>query len=168
MAGQARAKGADDPAAEGPSPMAFVLALLALTVVGATGGGLLGLKLVAAVERAGASSATQADQPREKLSAYEAVHMRTLPPIVTNLAGPDKTWIRLEASIVLAPDPGGDPNEIAARVAEDTLAYLRTMTLAQIQGATGFQSLREDLKDRVRIRTGGKARDLVIQALVVE
>lgn len=168
MAGQARAKGTEAPAAAGASPMAFVLALLALTVIGAAGGGLLGLKLVSAVERAGAGSPTPTGQPSEKLRSYEAVHMRTLPPIVTNLAAPEKTWVRLEASIVLAPDPGGDPSEIAARVAEDTVAYLRTTTLAQIQGATGFQSLREDLKDRVRIRTGGKVRDLVIQALVVE
>ena len=42
------------------------------------------------------------------------------------------------------------------------------MTLTQIEGASGFQHLREDLNERARIRSGGKVRDLVIQALIVE
>ena len=57
---------------------------------------------------------------------------------------------------------------LAAQIAEDIVAYLRTVSLAQIEGASGFQHLREDLNDRVRVRSGGKVRDLVIQSLVVE
>ena len=51
------------------------------------------------------------------------------------------------------------PNQIIARLRPK---------LAQIQGASGFQHLREDLNDRVRVRSGGKVRDLVIQSLIIE
>jgi flagellar FliL protein len=40
--------------------------------------------------------------------------------------------------------------------------------LGQIEGASGFQNLREDLNDLVRIRSAGKVRELVIQTLIVE
>ena len=33
---------------------------------------------------------------------------------------------------------------------------------------SGFQHLREDLNDRVRVRSGGKVRDLVIQSMIIE
>lgn len=148
--------------------MAFVLCLLVLTVIGAAGGTVLGLQLFAAVERAAAHKAPQTAEPSERLRTYQAANLKALPPIVTNLAGPGKTWVRLEASIVLDADAEGNPNELAARIAEDMLAYLRTTPLAQIEGAGGYQNLREDLKDRVRIRSGGKVRDLVLQALIVE
>jgi flagellar FliL protein len=57
---------------------------------------------------------------------------------------------------------------LAAQITEDIVAFLRTVPLTQIQGASGFQHLREDLNDRVRVRSGGKVRDLVIQALIIE
>ena len=57
---------------------------------------------------------------------------------------------------------------LVAQIAEDIIAFLRTVTLVQIQGASGFQHLREDLNDRVRVRSGGKVRDLVIQSMIIE
>ena len=57
---------------------------------------------------------------------------------------------------------------LVAQIAEDIIAFLRTVTLVQIQGASGFQHLREDLNDRVRVRSGGKIRDLVIQSMIIE
>ena len=57
---------------------------------------------------------------------------------------------------------------LAAQITEDLVAFLRTVPLAQIQGASGFQHLREDLNDRVRVRSGGKVHELVIQALIIE
>jgi flagellar FliL protein len=57
---------------------------------------------------------------------------------------------------------------LVAQITEDIIAFLRTVTLVQIQGASGFQHLREDLSDRVRVRSGGKIRDLVIQSMIIE
>jgi hypothetical protein len=42
------------------------------------------------------------------------------------------------------------------------------VTLQQTQGAAAFQALREDLTDRVRIRSNGAAKDFVIQGFVIE
>ena len=94
--------------------------------------------------------------------------MRPLPPIVTNLASPERTWIRLEASLVVDGDQTAEANVLVAQIAEDIVAFLRTVALVQIQGASGFQHLREDLNDRVPVRSGGKVRDLVIQSMIVE
>jgi flagellar FliL protein len=48
------------------------------------------------------------------------------------------------------------------------MAYLRTLHLPQLEGASGLQALREDLAERVRLRSGGKVREFVIETLVVQ
>jgi flagellar FliL protein len=53
-------------------------------------------------------------------------------------------------------------------VAEDIVTYLRTVTLEQLQGGSGYQYLREDLNERVRVRGQGKVRDFVLQSFIVE
>ena len=111
-----------------------------------------------------AQSAGQAAKSRYPASA----NLRSLPPIVTNLASPGRTWIRLEAVLVVEGEQTPDGNGWSAQIAEDIVAFLRTVPLVQIQGASGFQHLREDLNDRVRVRSGGKVRDLVIQSMIIE
>ncbi|KAA2237381.1 flagellar basal body-associated FliL family protein [Salinarimonas soli] len=100
--------------------------------------------------------------------AAETNSMVRLAPIVTNLARPTETWIRLEGSIVLDGVEGEKARVLAAEIGGDVLAYLRTLALSQIEGAGGLQSLREDLAERVRLRSNGRARELVIETLVVQ
>jgi flagellar FliL protein len=57
---------------------------------------------------------------------------------------------------------------LAAQIGTDILAYLRTLSIAQLQGANGLAFLREDLNERIRQRSQGKAREIVIQTLVVQ
>jgi flagellar FliL protein len=45
---------------------------------------------------------------------------------------------------------------------------MRTLSEAQIGGASGLQHLREDLNERAAIRSGGLVRELIIQTLVVQ
>ncbi len=94
--------------------------------------------------------------------------LKTLAPLTTNLARPTSTWIRIESSIVIEKDMGPDADIIAARLSEDLIGYLRTVTVDQLEGPSGFQHLREDLNDRVRVRTEGKASELIIQSLIIE
>jgi flagellar FliL protein len=94
--------------------------------------------------------------------------LKPLAPIVTNLASPERTWVRLEASLVMEGDQSPEAKMLATQITEDIVAFLRTVPLTQVQGPSGFQHLREDLKDRVRVRSSGKAHDLVIQALIIE
>ncbi len=90
-----------------------------------------------------------------------------IPPIVTNLGNPSDLFVRLQAAIVL--EPGArDTAALAAKVGDDLVVYLRTVSITEIQGATGFQYLREDLKKRAIELGGGKIRDLLLTGFVVE
>ena len=117
----------------------------------------------------GARGPRQSRRRCQKTRYSEAANLKPLPPIVTNLAepeghvDPDRGVGRLRS-----PTPSAASNALACAIAEDIVAYLRTVPLAQIEGPSGFLHLREDLNDRARIRSGGKVRELVIQALVLE
>jgi flagellar FliL protein len=155
-----------------PSALVFIAIMLIMTCLSVGLGGLVGLQLLTRMEapsprKAEPRSAQGSGQATK--SRYPAgANLRSLPPIVTNLASPGRTWIRLEAVLVVEGEQTPDGNVLVAQVAEDVIAYLRTVALAQIQGASGFQHLREDLNDRVRVRSGGKVRDLVIQSMIIE
>jgi flagellar FliL protein len=160
----------EQPAApKGLSVMSLVIAMVILTGVGVGAGGLLGLQLIAKLEKPAASKA-EAPSVQGPKSRYAGsnVNVKPLPPIVTNLASPERTWVRLEGSIVVDGDQTAESNVLAAQISEDVVAFLRTVSLAQIQGPSGFQHLREDLNERVRVRSGGKVRDMVIQTFIVE
>jgi flagellar FliL protein len=156
------------------SPVAFIAAMLVLTGIGVGFGGLLGLHLQGMVEKAKKGEpkapAQASSQPAKSAQTVPSTAVRSLSPIVTNLGSPERTWIRLEAMLVTDVEPAPDPNSGAldAQITEDIVAYLRTLALAQIQGASGFQHLREDLKERVRVRSGGRVRDILVQSLIVE
>jgi flagellar FliL protein len=88
-----------------------------------------------------------------------------LAPITTNLASPASVWVRLDASIVLdAPQPP----EMAEAVHQDLLALLRTLKMHQVEGASGYQHLKADLKERAAIRSGGHVKDVLIRTLLFE
>lgn len=88
-----------------------------------------------------------------------------LAPITTNLAAPSETWIRLEASVVL--DKPAEPVVIEA-VHQDLVAFLRTLKMHQIEGASGFQHLKADLEERAAIRSGGHVKNVLIRTLLFE
>jgi flagellar FliL protein len=91
-----------------------------------------------------------------------------LPPIVTNLGAPQDTWVRLEGSIVFDPKTLPHPEAVAGEIGDDVLAYLRTVSLHQLEGPIGLESIRQDLNERAATRSGGKVRAFVIKTLVVQ
>ena len=144
-----------------------ILTVAALTVLAAAGGGLMG-KLIAGkgAAPAGAAGAAAAAPPP---SAYAgAPEMRALPSLVTNLAEPSDQRIRLQVAMVYPKKAVEKPDILAVQVADDIVAYLKTLSVAQIQGASGLQALREDLTDRAATRSGGKVREVMIENLVVQ
>jgi flagellar FliL protein len=150
-----------------PSMLSLVAELAILTCFAVGAGGLFGMQVLSGSDNAG--TRPEAISPQGQKSRYsDTANLRPLPPIVTNLASPKGTWIRIEASVVVGADAAAGANALVAAIAEDIVAYLRTVPLAQIEGPSGFLHLREDLNDRARIRTGGKVRELVVQALVLE
>jgi flagellar protein FliL len=149
------------------SSLGLVIEMAFLTCFAVGAGGLFGmLVLGGGMENAGAKPEPPAAHGK-KQKGPEMASLRALPAIVTNLASPQKTWIRLEASIAFA-DATADSGELAAAVAEDVVAFLRTVPVGQLEGPSGLLHLREDLNDRARLRSGGKVRELVIQSLVLE
>jgi flagellar FliL protein len=140
-----------------------------LTGLSVGAGGLFGLQIVALMGKpppaATKTQAKAAEAPKGRYSEKATVH--ALSPIVTNLASPERTWIRLEASIVVDAEDA-DAKTLAAAITEDTVAYLRTLSLPLLQGASGLLHLRADLNDRARIRSGGKVQDVIVHTLLVE
>lgn len=89
-----------------------------------------------------------------------------LATITTNLAAPSDTWLRLELSVVLD-QPSEDPM-LADTIHQDLLAFMRTVKMHQIEGASGFQHLKADLAERAAIRTDGHVKAVLIRTLLFE
>lgn len=166
MAEEAKS-GTETPAAKaGGSVIMTVAALFALTLLAGGAGAGIGLQLFDKVDAA--AKQRVASQKATADPAYTTgMKLKTLPPVITSLAG-SKTWVRIEAAIVFRDELPEDADVVAAQIAEDTLAYVRTVTLAQLEGASGLLHLRDDLNERASIRSGGRVREFIIQTLAVE
>jgi flagellar FliL protein len=92
--------------------------------------------------------------------------MLDLPPIMTNIAAPSDVWLRVELSVVFD-EPPKDPG-LADAIHQDLLAFVRTVKMHQIEGASGFQHLKADLGERASIRSGGHAKSILIRTLLFE
>ena len=138
----------------------------ALTVLAIIGGGLVGKLIVARLKDAIAPPTTTTTST--SLPYPSTVEVRELAPVITNLAPPTSSRIRLQVAIVYAKGAIEEPGLAAAQITDDIVAFLNTLTLVRLQGASGLQNLREDLNDRAAVRTQGKVREVVIETLVVE
>jgi flagellar FliL protein len=88
-----------------------------------------------------------------------------LPPIVVNLAPPSKIWARVELSAVFSEAPDV---EMRRQLHQDILAFMGTITPAQLEGASGLRHLREDIVDIARVRSEGKARTVLFKTMIFE
>jgi len=151
--------------AAGPSMKQTLLAAVIVTPIAAGMGYWFELPLPAkpAAQTTDAAAAAAAAAHASGAAGYF-----DLPPIVTNLAGAGDTWIRLEASMVYDVKTLPHPEVVAGEIATDELAYLRTATLAQMEGPIGLQNIRQDLAERASVRSGGKVTELIIRTLVVQ
>jgi len=140
----------------------------------------LGVTLIAAGAGAGAAHGLRAAKPPEPAPAATAPAdphgdkpapgplMRELPPIVTTLAEPKAVWIRLETAIVLDRAALPDADKLTREITGDVLAFVRTLSLPQLPGASGLHHLREDLNERAAIRSKGRVREVIVQGLVLQ
>lgn len=150
-----------------PSWLAWLGIAGALTICALAAGSWVGLLI-------GGTPIKDCSNPAKGASGAEAakyggdVAIRGLPPISTNLAEPPGVWVRVQASIVFDSKAVQKPDFIAAQIGDDILGLMRTLSLAQIGGASGLQHLREDLNERAAIRSGGLVRELVLQSVVFQ
>lgn len=154
-------------ASPGSSTPAWIGAMIGLTVIAIGLGVVLGQHLAETVKRA-LQNSEQSRLPEVGSKYTGDMDLRELPPIIANLADPPDAWVRLQASIVFNGKAMLKPDMVAAQIAEDILGFMRTLSLAQIGGASGLQHLREDLNERAAIRSEGQVRELIIQTLVAQ
>ncbi|PWK71644.1 flagellar basal body-associated FliL family protein [Aminobacter sp. AP02] len=110
----------------------------------------------------GAPAKASTDHGNASLAAATVVQ---LPTITANLAAPDTMWVRLEVSLVLdAPQPP----ELAVRVHQDLVAFVRTLRIHQLQGASAFRHLKTDLDERAAVRSDGHVKEVLIRTLLFE
>ncbi|SDR61178.1 flagellar FliL protein [Rhizobiales bacterium GAS191] len=153
-----------------PDPRArlkLIGAAALVTALAAGAGSLYGVAIISTVKDA-IDAKARMEEAATAPRYTDATNLKELPPIITNLADPPDTWIRLEAAIVFDSKPDPVPAVMAGEITGDILAFLRTLTLSQIEGASGLRQLREDLNERVAIRSSGRVHELIIQTLVVQ
>lgn len=146
----------------------WIGALLLSTAVAVGTGGMLGVYLLSTVQKAVDEKVRDEQAKAAPVLNYAGdLSLRSVGSVVTNLAEPPETWIRIESSVVLK---GVVPNAdvTLAEIRADLLAYLRTLSMAQIEGASGLQHLREDLNERAALRSKGSIRELIVESLVVQ
>lgn len=160
------------------SPILTIAAIAVVTLIGAGAGWVLGGMIApkdpaAEAQKAEAASAHPAAGGEHGEKKEEGLpHISTpaagvvqLEPITTNLAYPSDNWVRLEVALAF----NGPPElALAEQIHQDILAYMRTVSLQQIEGPRGFQYLKDDLQERVDLRSQGKVSKVMLRTFVIE
>ena len=159
----------DEPAKGTGSPLIMtIVGLLVLTVLGGGGGWLLGTVVAPKIKTATAAvqaTAQAAGNGKQAAAAAQANGVIALDPITANLAYPSQNWIRLELALVFKGQPDA---QLAQSIHQDIMAYIRTVSLQQIEGARGLQYLRDDIQERVDLRSEGRVSKVMFRTFVIE
>lgn len=156
--------------AKGGGLLALLIPIVAVTVLAVGGGFGLGKMTSAAIARAIAQreAAKPVDDHPLSIKYSGDTVLQPIEAVVTNLAAPSDVWIRLETAMVFKNGSLPNPQVTAAEIRQDIVAYARTVTLAQLEGPSALQHLRDDLNERASLRTNGEVSELLIQTLVVQ
>lgn len=151
--------------------MMTIVGVAVLTLLGAGGGWAVGTMIAPNVK-----SAEPAPDPKaaagEKKEGEGLPHISTeannvvqLEPITSNLAYPSENWVRLEVALLF----NGPPDvKVAEDIHQDIMAYIRTVSLQQIEGPRGFQYLKDDIQERVDLRSQGRVSKIMFRTFVIE
>jgi flagellar FliL protein len=168
------------PAKSGPSLVIQIAVLMVMTAAAVGMGWFSGgyLNSTRGVQPSGTDKPTRIDKAHVKTTDKAATRkdgqadagseepsVLPIEAITTNLAAPSDIWVRMELSLVFdgAPDAA-----LGEQIHQDFLAFMRTVKLPQVEGASGFQHLKEDLEERARIRSNGRVRKILIKTLLFE
>ena len=168
---QALIKSNGDTPAAGASTADFVKSMLFAVLLGIGGGAAFGYFAVpvgtapAPVEEAKPMSIA-AQTPISGRFPSDALEL-AIPSIIVDLSGEPRSRVRLDISIV-AVHGTSEASLLKNEIREDVIAYLKGLTVADIQGVRGLQNLREQLEDRAKIRGRGAILGLLIGGFVIE
>ena len=162
---------AEAPAKKKSGLVTTIVAVLAVSVVGAGGGWFVGKMLAPAVEVPKAEQAAEKappggekEEPIPKVATEENGIVQ-LEAITTNLAFPTDRWVRLEVALMFNDKPDA---KLAETIQQDIAVYLRTVSLQQIEGPRGFQYLKEDLQERADLISEGKVAKLLFRTFLIQ
>ena len=148
-----------------------IIGVVVLTLLGAGGGWAVGTMIAPNVKGAEQAEAAKAEGGEKKEEtglpkiSPEINNIVQLEPITSNLAYPSENWIRLEVALLF----NGPPDvKVAEDIHQDILAYIRTVSLQQIEGPRGFQYLRDDIQERVDLRSQGRVSKVMFRTFVIE
>ena len=150
---------------KGGGLLGMVATVVGLTVLAGGGGLLLGRQITVLPTGAHKPDGAGADAAA---SATPASTVRELMPIVANLAAPEGAWMRLQTAIVYDKSDAAGMDLIASKVTDDTIAFIKTLSVSQVEGASGLQHLREDLNERAAVRSDGKVKEMMIEMMVIQ
>lgn len=168
----AKEKGADkgDAPEGGMGAADFVKLMLVAVLVGGGGGAAFGYFVIPDATPAQAQAKpAESQEPAKPLAGRfpnDALEIQ-IPSIIVDMAAEPKTRVRLDISII-AVHGTPDATSLKSEVREDVIAFIKGLSVLDIQGARGFQHLREQLDDRARIRGRGAILGLLIGGLVLE
>jgi flagellar protein FliL len=157
-----------------PSIMSVIIPVLLLTLIAAGGGFAVATLLSGKPAAEAATTPLEGEVAKSEGAVTETEHqenggvIRQLAPIITNLASPKDTWMRIEVSLVISPEAQAEQDIIAVQSSDKILTMLRTVSLAQIEGPSGFLHLKEDINDLLRESSENKIRQVLINSMVVE
>lgn len=147
----------------------WLLTLVLLTLLAVATGSGFGLVMMSRIEKQVEAKFKAASEKSTTANPYSGdIAIQRLPAVVANMSSSGNYWVRLEASIIYKKNPDINPDVMAAETRQDLLTYLRTVSVAQIQGPSGLLHLREDLNERAQLRSKGFIREFVIESLVVQ
>lgn len=101
----------------------------------------------------------------EEEEKVQKAYAKPLAPILTNLAAPEDVWVRMELAVVGKTDLS---DELLEQIHQDLFAYMRTVKLHHVEGASGYINLRAELNERAVVRSGGAAKMVLVRTLVFE
>ncbi|MBO0903634.1 flagellar basal body-associated FliL family protein [Jiella sonneratiae] len=158
--------------------MSTIVAVTVVTLVAAGAGAGLGSMLGSGAPAPEAPKPAEPEaaaeghgEPKSDIAAAQEqptpLSLIELKPVLTNIYAPDNTWLRIEASLVVKQDESVKGEVLAAEVEADTLAFLRSVQLAQVEGSRGLLHLRDDLRERAKLRSPNVV-DYLIRTMVAE
>lgn len=163
---------------KGGGKLPLIAALVLLTLAGGGGGWVIGSMIVSKVKpiaeakakaeaEAETAKAGEGKKPEEGLAhiSTEANGIVQLEPITTNLAYPAENWVKLDVALMFK---GAPDVKLAEDIHQDILGYLRTVSLQQISGPRGFEYLRDDIQERVDLRSEGRVSRVMFRTFVIE
>ena len=150
-----------------------ILGVVIATIVAIVAGGGIGMQFSSLAPHDNKKSIPKKIESKVQEKTITKVYIgnrmvKVLLPIVTNLAEPKNSWVRLEGAIVFDSKDPVNFDVLTAQVSEDTLAYLRTLRMTDLEGASALAYVHDDLTERARIRSKGKILEFIISSLVVE